>query len=95
MEGNKTKITSCIHYPNRIPKGTNQSITSGFLISTCCRSCVNTIQLSFNKKDKEYDIEYSNNNYILTKNGIKKQVLLECNPTNLQKITNLVGTKNL
>ena len=32
MEGNQTKITSCIHFPNRIPDGSTESISSGFLV---------------------------------------------------------------
>ena len=95
MEGNKTKITSCIQYPNRIPEGGNKSITSGFLVSTCCKTCINEIQKSFNNNDKKYDIIYRNNEYFLTKDGEKKQLLLGCNPINFDKFKRLVNTKNL
>tara|TARA_B100001123_G_C15321192_1_gene1027965 strand:+ start:863 stop:1411 length:549 start_codon:yes stop_codon:yes gene_type:complete len=95
MEGNQTKITSCIHFPNRIPDGSTESISSGFLVSTCCEKCIGSIQLSLNRNDKEYDIIYSNENYILTKQGVKKQTLLECNQNNLQKIISLAGTVSL
>ena len=42
-----------------------------------------------------YDIIFENNNYSLTKNGVKKQTLLECNSRNILRVQELVGTMNI
>jgi len=90
--GGETSITSCIHYPNNSIEGLPGPIDSGFLVSVCCCDCVSEIQTSLTTGSGIYDIIYEGDRYILTKNGKKTQVLLECNPTNLGIITNLVET---
>ena len=42
------KITSCIHYP---------PLNRGFIISTCCKHCVEQIQKSFKSADNKYRID--------------------------------------
>ena len=92
MEGNSTNITSCIHYPNRQINGYDGVIDSGFLVSVCCNTCLNRIQQSLDGNDGVYDIIYRDDNFILTKDQLSKQTLLECNPTNLSYLINEVGT---
>jgi len=86
MEGNRTSITNCIHFPNNKLQGLPGPVDDGFLISVCCNDCIGQIQRSFNNKDGEYNIIYENNNYILTKNNEKKQVVFQCNTENLNMI---------
>ena len=89
---NQTSITSCIHLPNNSIEGLPGPINSGFLVSVSSCDCVSDIQESLTTGRGLYNIIYENENYILTRDREKKQVLLECNPTNLNTITNLVGT---
>jgi len=93
MEGNSTNITSCIHYPNRQINGYDGVIDSGFLVSVCCNTCLNRIQQSLDGNDGVYDIIYRDDNFILTKDQLSKQTLLECNPTNLSYLINELGTE--
>jgi len=92
LNGAKTRVTSCIHYPNRYMEGIGK-VDKGFLVSTYTKNEIDTIQRSLKMNDKNYDIIYKNGEYILINNSKnEKQVLMECNPPNYQTITSLVGT---
>ena len=58
------------------------------------RSSLDLIQRSLDTNG-EYDIIFKNNKFILTKNNIEKQVLLECNAKNLNRVQQLVGTTTI
>ena len=90
----ETKYTTCIHYPNRVINGLDHVSDYGFIVSVSCRSCLDSIQRSLDNNG-EYDIIFENNNYSLTKNGVKKQTLLECNSRNILRVQELVGTVNI
>jgi hypothetical protein len=86
MEGNRTSITSCIHFPNNNIQGLPGPVDDGFLISVCCDDCINIIQKSLNSNNGEYNIIYEGGNYILTKNNEQKQIVFQCNEENLNMI---------
>ena len=92
INGAKTRVTSCIHYPNRYMKGLGEKVDKGFLVSTHTKKEIDTIQQSLKRNDKIHDIIYKNGEYILMNNNIEKQTLMECNPPNYQTITSLAGT---
>ena len=92
INGAKTRVTSCIHYPNRYMKGLGEKVDKGFLVSTYTKREIDTIQQSLKRNDKIHDIIYKNGEYILMNNNIEKQTLMECNPPNYQTITSLAGT---
>ena len=92
LNGATTRITSCIHYPNRYMKGLGEKIDKGFLVSTYTKREMDIIQRSLRTDDRVYDIIYKNGEYLLTNNRNDKQVLMECNPSNYKTITSLVGT---
>jgi len=92
MEGRTTTMTDCIHFPNNSLVGLPGPVDAGFLISVCCEDCINKIQTSFNNNTGEYKIIYEENEFILTKNDVKKQVVLPCNSTNSNIITDNVST---
>jgi hypothetical protein len=52
------------------------------------------IQNSLNN-DGDYKIEYENDNYVLKKNNIVKQVLYECNTHNIDKVIDEIDTELL
>ena len=92
----QTSMTSCIHLPNISIEGLPGPINRGFLVSVSSCDYISDIQESLTTGRSTshglFNIIYENKNYILTLNREKKQVLLECNSTNLNTITNLVGT---
>ena len=91
-EGEKTSITNCIHYPNKIIGAPdNEPVDDGFLISVSCDDCINIVQKSFNRGG-DYNIIYDVDNYYLTKNDVKKQILVPCSRGNISQITELIGT---
>lgn len=94
VRGSKTGFTSCIHSPNKVIKGLDKIIDYGFLVSVSSRSSLDLIQRSLDTHG-EYDIIFKNNKFILTKNNIEKQVLLECNAKNLNRVQQLVGTTTI
>ena len=94
VRGLKTEFTSCIHSPNKVIRGLEEIVDYGFLVSVSCRSCLDSIQRSLDTNG-EYDIVFENNQFILTKNNIQKQVLLECNSRNLNRVQQLVGTTTI
>ncbi len=81
-----TKLTSCIHYP---------PLNRGFIVSACCKHCIETIQKSFKMADRKYTIENENGYYYLYKNGFKTQMVPECNVDNMKLTMKLVKTKLL
>lgn len=87
-----TTKTTCIHLPNNIVEGLPGPIDGGFFASV--KSCdeISRIQSSLNDNDNLFRIIYENDSYILQKNGVNKQILLQCNPTNLHAITSLTNT---
>ena len=44
---NETKIISCVRFP---------PLNEGFIISVCCKNCINEIQSSFDSNDGKYII---------------------------------------
>ena len=93
MEGNSTNITSCIHYPNRQINGYDGVIDSGFLVSVFSSDSLNRIQQSLDRNDGVYDIIHRDNKFLLTRDQLSKQTLLECNLTNLSHLINELGTE--
>lgn len=87
-----TTKTSCIHLPNNIVQGLPGPIDGGFFTSV--KSCdeISTIQESLNNNDGIFRLIYENDSYILQKNEVNKQILLQCNPTNLRAITSITNT---
>lgn len=95
MENSDTKITTCVQIPNTSVNGLPPGdISKGFIVSTCCSGCVNMIQNSLNN-DGDYKIEYENDNFVLKKNNVVKQVLYDCTTDNINKIINEIDTKLL
>ena len=94
VRGSKTEFTSCIHSPNKVIQGLDEIVDYGFLVSVSSRTSLDSIQRSLDTRG-EYDIIFKNNKFILTKNNIEKQVLLECNAKNLNRVQQLVGTTTI
>ncbi len=90
--GGDTNYTSCIHYPNKVIQGLDEVIDYGFLISVSNKDSLNKIQSSLETGQGEYDLIYEDNQIGLTKNNRNVQLLVDCNATNLFKVTQLVGT---
>jgi hypothetical protein len=78
-----SKMSACVHYP---------PLNRGFIVSTCCKHCIEKIQTSFKTADNIYTVKKDNNEYYLYKNNTKTQLLLECSIANMELITSLVGT---
>jgi len=94
VRGSKTEFTSCIHSPNKVIQGLDEIVDYGFLVSVSSRASLDSIQRSLDTRG-EYDIIFKNNQFILTKNNIQKQVLLECNAKNLNRVQQLVETTTI
>lgn len=77
------KISACVHYP---------PLNRGFIVSLCCKHCLEKIQKSFKLADNVYTIKKDNNEYYLYKNNTQTQMLLECSIENMNLIKSLVGT---
>jgi hypothetical protein len=92
VTGDTTSKTTCIHLPNNNVQGLPGPIDGGFFTSV--KSCdeISTIQDSLNNNNGLFSLIYENDSYILQKNGVNKQLLLQCNPTNLRAITSITNT---
>lgn len=78
------KISSCIHYP---------PLNRGFIISTCCKHCVEQIQKSFKNADNKYRIDLIGGFYYLVKNDEITQMVPECGIENIRKVIKIANTK--
>lgn len=95
MENSDTKITTCVQIPNTLVKGLPPGdVSKGLIVSTCCTGCVNMIQTSLTNGG-DYKIEYENDNFVLKKNNVVKQVLYDCTKDNINKIITEIDTKLL
>ena len=93
--GGDTVYTSCIHYPNRVIRGLDEIIDYGFLVSVSHKRYLDKIQQSLENGHGMYDLIYENDQMKLTKNNKTEQILIDCNATNLFRVTQLVGTTSV
>ena len=82
--GGNTSLSSCVQYP---------PLNQGFIISVCCKDCIEKIQSSFDNGDGEFVIKEENNMNILYRNNTLKQITPICNEDNMHVVIDLVNTK--
>tara|TARA_B100000745_G_scaffold297318_1_gene244098 strand:- start:563 stop:1033 length:471 start_codon:yes stop_codon:yes gene_type:complete len=80
----KTTLSSCIQYP---------PLNEGFIISVCCKKCIQTIQKSFDNGDGNYIIKEENGMNILYHNNDLKQITPICNEENMNLILELTNNE--
>tara|TARA_Y100000590_G_scaffold404895_1_gene492775 strand:- start:108 stop:599 length:492 start_codon:yes stop_codon:yes gene_type:complete len=80
----KTQLSSCIHHPK---------LNKAFIISTCCKNCIQTIQESFNNESNEYTIIEKDNIFILVHDNKEVQVTPVCSEENIKLVIHLAKTK--
>ena len=81
---NQTKIISCVRF---------SPLNEGFIISVCCKNCINEIQSSFDSNDGKYIIREENGMNILYNYDKIKQITPICNSENFKLVSELTGNK--
>ena len=81
---NQTNIISCVRY---------SPLNEGFIVSVCCKDCINEIQSSFDSNDGKYIIREENDMNILYNYDKIKQITPICNSENFKLVSELTGNK--
>tara|TARA_B110000008_G_C16756777_1_gene478938 strand:- start:60 stop:521 length:462 start_codon:yes stop_codon:yes gene_type:complete len=82
----KATISSCVQYP---------PLNEGFIVSTCCKTCIETIQFSFDAGDGIYSIKEENGMNVLYNHNNLKQITPICNNENMKLIFKLTSNKSM
>ena len=81
---NQTNIISCVRNPR---------LNEGFIVSVCCKDCIQEIQSSFDTNDDKYIIREENGMNILYHYDKIKQITPICNSENFKLVSELTGNK--